>query len=507
MGAAETRGRLRRSPALERRAPALLVAAVLAGLLVAGATRTAEAVDAERLAARHGFPATDVGFVLFDPEDGRVLDEHEPERSFIPASTTKVATALAALEILGADFRFATTLHATGAVQDGTLAGDLYLRGDGDPTLTSDDLRRLVAELRASGIVRVAGAFFWDDSSFPRAGEIDVLQPEAATYNPAVDALAVNYNRLVLRWKRDAQVGRLSATIVSPADGGAVPVRRLGTGMLDGGLDPRIELVFAPGDRPRWLLSPRLPAAGSVELPVKAQPRGLAAELLATLAERDGVRLPAPRPGPIAPGAREIARHESAPLVEVATGLLRYSNNLTAELVGIAAARRLTGEGLALRPSAERLARWWQDRLSRTSFRGFVAANHSGLSSVTRHTPRQLAAIVRHGWVGHAAAPRLPALLPSYAARDDGGGERLAAGTRVRVKSGTLSYADGLVGFLTTRGGRERGFVILLTDEVARARLDAARDVRIRSSPPEATEWTARAKALERELVELWSAE
>jgi D-alanyl-D-alanine carboxypeptidase len=126
---------------------------------------------------------------------------------------------------------------------------------------------------------------------------------------------------------------------------------------------------------------------------------------------------------------------------------------------------------------------------------------------VTRHTPRQLAAIVRHGWVGHAAAPRLPALLPSYAARDDGGGERLAAGTRVRVKSGTLSYADGLVGFLTTRGGRERGFVILLTDEVARARLDAARDVRIRSSPPEATEWTARAKALERELVELWSAE
>ncbi|MEW6271172.1 MAG: D-alanyl-D-alanine carboxypeptidase/D-alanyl-D-alanine-endopeptidase, partial [Thermodesulfobacteriota bacterium] len=487
--------------------------ALLLGLLLglAAAASAAPQIDAGRLAARHGFASDDVGFLLFDPVDGRVLDDHNADDFFIPASTTKVATALAALEILGADFRFATTLRATGRIADGTLAGDLWLRGGGDPTLTSDDLRELVAALRAAGVRRVAGAFFYDESLFPRANEIDLLQPEASTYNPAVDALAVNYNRLVLRWKRQPRTGRLTASFLSPADGGAVPVRSLSAGVLDGGLDPRIELVFAPGARPRWLLSPRLPATGSVEVPVKAEPGGLAAEVLATLAAQAGVELPEPRRGTLPPGTREIARVESEPLVAVVEGLLRFSNNLTAELTGLAAAHRLTGEGLGLRASAERVAGWWRDRLPHTSFDGFVAANHSGLSSVTRHSPRQLAAVLRHGFTAHAAAPPLPELLRAYAPGGEAEvGAQARAGDReasVRAKSGTLLYADGLVGFLTTTRGRELGFVILLTDRAARARLDARRDVRIRASPPEATDWTARAKALERELVARWSAD
>ena len=77
----------------------------------------------------------------------------------------------------------------------------------------------------------------------------------------------------------------------------------------------------------------------------------------------------------------------------------------------------------------------------------------------------------------------------------------------MRAKSGTLLYADGLVGFLTTRRGRELGFVILLTDGDARARLDAGRDTRIAISPPEAADWTGRAKALERDLIARWSAD
>jgi len=460
------------------------------------------------LAARHGFAPADVGFLLFDPADGRVVDEHNAEQPFIPASTTKVATALAALEVLGGDFRFATTLHATGLVAGGVLSGDLYLRGGGDPTLTSDGLRRLVADLRAAGVTRVDGAFFYDESLFPRASEIDVLQPEAATYNPVVDALAVNYNRVVLRWKREAKARKPATTIVSPADGGALPVHGLVTGTLEPGLDPRIEFAFAPGAEPRWLLSPRLPPTGSAELPVKTQPGGLAADLFRTLATRAGIELPAPLRGAVPDDARTVAQLESAPLVEVVTGLLRFSNNLTAELTGLATSRRLTGEGLSLRASAERVARWWQDRLPATSFRDFLAANHSGLSSVTQHTPRQMAAILRHGWTAHATAPRLPDLLRTYTAgADEDAREPRDGAPRVRAKSGTLLYADGLAGYLTTRRGRDLGFVVLLTDRAARSRLDATRDVRVGASPPEATDWTARAKAFERDLIAAWAAD
>jgi D-alanyl-D-alanine carboxypeptidase/D-alanyl-D-alanine-endopeptidase (penicillin-binding protein 4) len=483
-----------------------LLAAVVLCAAVAGSVRADDA-DPASIAARHGFAPDVVGVVLFDAASGEVLLQHGADRPFIPASTTKITTSLAALEILGPEYRFATVLLATGEVADGTLHGDLWLRGGGDPTLSTDGLRELVAGLRGAGIRRVEGGFFFDESLSPRAPEIDLLQPESAQYNPAVSALSVNYNRLELRWQRDLK-GRPTGQLWSPADGGALPVRGIATGTLDASLDPRIEFVFAPDPSPRWLLSPHLASSGSAFLPVRGDPGPVAAELLATLAAKSGVTLPRAQRGNVPTAAREIARHESPPLVEVVTGLLRYSNNLTAELTGLAASRQLAGSGLGLEPSARRLAAWWQDRLPDTSFAGFVAANHSGLSSVTRHTPRQLAAVLRHGASGAASGIRLQDVLPTRELGENGrpAGEGVAGNT-VRAKSGTLLYADGLVGFLTTRRGRELGFVILLTDVDARARLDAGRDTRIALSPPEASEWTGRAKALERDLVARWSAD
>lgn len=493
-------GTERRAASCVRGLVALLCAALVVS--VAGSTFGAEPDD---LLARHGFAADQVGFLLFDAASGRVLAQHRADEPFIPASTTKITTALAALEILGTDFRFATTLLSTGPIEDGTLRGDLYLRGGGDPTLSSDDLRELTGALRGAGVRRIDGRFLFDESLFPRRGEIDLLQPEAASYNPAVSALSVNYNRLELRWKRTDGGRGLGARLLSPADGGALAVKGIATGLLDGDLDPRIEFVFAPAPAPRWLVSPRLAPSGSTILPVKGDPGPLAAELFVTLAAQRGITLPDPERGAAPADARELARHESAPLTIVAEGLLRYSNNLTAELTGLAASHRLAGTGLALEPSARRLAAWWQDRLPDTSFRGFVAANHSGLSSTTRHTPRQLAAILRYGVAADGARVPLAEILPTRERPEGpGGADGEVAPTGVRAKSGTLLYADGLVGFLDARDGRRLGFVILLTDHDARARLDATRDVRITASPPEATAWTARAKALERDLIARW---
>jgi serine-type D-Ala-D-Ala carboxypeptidase/endopeptidase (penicillin-binding protein 4) len=77
---------------------------------------------------------------------------------------------------------------------------------------------------------------------------------------------------------------------------------------------------------------------------------------------------------------------------------------------------------------------------------------------------------------------------------------------RVSAKSGTMNYADGLVGFFTTHSGRQLGFAILLTDFRRRASLDATFDVRIPAAPPDSHGWTKRAKKLERALVSDWLA-
>lgn len=258
--------RLRRGAACRR--GAIASALLVATLAAAASAVRADDTDPAAVAARHGFAQDVVGIVLFDASTGKILAQHGADRPFIPASTTKVTTALAALEILGSEHRFATTLLVTGEVADRTLAGDLYLRGGGDPTLSSDDLRELVAALRRAGIERVDGAFFFDESLYPRASEIDLLQPESAQYNPAVAALSVNYNRLELRWQQDGK-GKRTTQLLSPADGGALPVHGIATGLLDAHLDPRIEFVFAADPAPRWLLAPHLAPSGSALLPVR----------------------------------------------------------------------------------------------------------------------------------------------------------------------------------------------------------------------------------------------
>src|SRR5262249_47078660 len=154
------------------------------------------------------------------------------------------------------------------------------------------DLRALVGALERAGVHRVAGAFHFDESLYPRSAEIDALQPEAATYNPAVSALSVNYNRVELRWKHAPGAPHFTTVLLPPADGGALGVHGVGAGALDGAHDPRIEFVFAPLPGPRWLLSPRLAPSGSVYLPVKGDPGPIAAELFAALAAQAGIHLP-----------------------------------------------------------------------------------------------------------------------------------------------------------------------------------------------------------------------
>jgi D-alanyl-D-alanine carboxypeptidase/D-alanyl-D-alanine-endopeptidase (penicillin-binding protein 4) len=114
-----------------------------------------------------------------------------------------------------------------------------------------------------------------------------------------------------------------------------------------------------------------------------------------------------------------------------------------------------------------------------------------------------MADILRYGWtllVGRSTFPQL--LPPPHWEREDNHNN-----SPVKAKSGTMDYADGLVGFLTTTRGQQLGFVILLTDFPRRAALDATFDVRLTDPSPESHAWTERAKALEHALVTSWIAQ
>ncbi|NDV46852.1 D-alanyl-D-alanine carboxypeptidase/D-alanyl-D-alanine-endopeptidase [Paludibacter sp. 221] len=118
-----------------------------------------------------------VGFQIKCLDDDKVVAEHAPTHSFMPASTMKLVTTATALELLGADFKFETRLQIEGEIEEsGILNGNLYIYGGGDPTLGSefmgnrDFLKQWVRAIQQAGIKSINGSIVADPGLFDDEG-------------------------------------------------------------------------------------------------------------------------------------------------------------------------------------------------------------------------------------------------------------------------------------------------------------------------------------------------
>jgi D-alanyl-D-alanine carboxypeptidase/D-alanyl-D-alanine-endopeptidase (penicillin-binding protein 4) len=233
-------------------------------------------------------------------------------------------------------------------------------------------------------------------------------------------------------------------------------------------------------------------------LPVR-NPARVAAQMLRLLAAKEGVTLPDPTPGAVGADAREIARHESPDLAEIVRRVLRSSNNLAAELIGLAASRAVTGRPLSLEASSATLANYWRLRIPGLDWDSFFLENQSGLSSKTRATPRQLVAVLEAAAdpVGGADLYRL---LKAASWKASNG-----KAVRIRAKTGTIAYGRGLAGYIDAANGRRLAFAIFFNDFGRRAALDGAFDSRVDARDPKWRGWRQRALNLEQRLINGWA--
>jgi D-alanyl-D-alanine carboxypeptidase/D-alanyl-D-alanine-endopeptidase (penicillin-binding protein 4) len=109
-------------------------------------------------------------------DTGRVLYERNARKLMMPASNMKIVTLATAAATLGWNYRFTTTLETAGTIENGTLTGDLIVRGSGDPTINTRDERATklfddwAAALRGLGITRIDGNIVGDDNAFDDEG-------------------------------------------------------------------------------------------------------------------------------------------------------------------------------------------------------------------------------------------------------------------------------------------------------------------------------------------------
>ncbi len=432
-----------------------------------------------------GLEAAQASWIRLDLESGRVLESHLADRPRIPASTAKLATALAALEILGPDRRLATRLLATGPVMEGELRGALVLQGGGDPLLDVADLFDLALALRQRGIRRVRGAYLVDDHLFPHFPEIDPGEPASAAYNAGIGPLTVEFGRVrLLAGPFPASIPPLFEAELAWSDRPVAP--------------PEVARLRRKGERRIW----EIPRGGRARaLPVR-DPGLQAAELFRLLAGEVGIRLPPPRRSGSPQAGQLLAEHRSEPLSEIVRAMLLYSNNQVAETLGLLATRSLSGTTpSSLAASAMLLRRFLEQRLSETDWRGARLANHSGLGTGTRLTARQLAAMLRYGARRH----RLPAMLPAsgWAGTLRRRLSEAPAALRVWAKTGTMDFASAVAGYLLPEEGGMEVFAILVEDGRARRAYDAQRR-KSAALLARADAWNRRARAFEDRRIRRW---
>lgn len=442
----------------------------------------------DQLLARSGVTG-ETALIALDAETGAVIEEHRADLRLPPASTAKAVTAMYALSALGRDHRFVTRVEMHGTLSGGTLTGDLVLRGGGDPTLQTDGLARLADALIERGLRRVEGRFLVDDGALPEIRQIDPDQPAQAGYNPALAGLNLNFNRVNFAW--EVQNGRAALSMDARSDREIPRVSVIDIQAVARDLPVYTHDLRADGEH--WTVAAgALGQSGSRWLPVR-RPGAYAGDVLRALMQARGCRLPAPRQASAPQGAL-LAEHRSEALPEVLRGMLRYSTNLTAECVGLAASQAGGGAVRALAASAERMNAWAAEH---HGARDLAFRDHSGLGDGSRVSARAMATFM----LSARREGVLPDLLRDHPMRDPQGRELRQHPVTVQAKTGTLNFVSALTGYARRQGGRAVVFSIVSADMGRRRAI--ADDASER--PAGTRTYAARARGLQQDLIERWA--
>jgi D-alanyl-D-alanine carboxypeptidase/D-alanyl-D-alanine-endopeptidase (penicillin-binding protein 4) len=442
--------------------------ACLSGVLMAclGGWTAAQTLPpaVEAALAGAGLPNQSVAMLVIDAE-GRspARLSHRAGVQLNPASVMKVVTTYAALDLLGPAYTWRTPVYVEGAVRDGTLYGNLYIQGQGDPKLVSERLWLLLRRVQGLGVQKIAGDIVLDNSAFqspagdPAQFDGEPLRP----YNALPDALLVNFKSISLTFVPDA--GAASAQVhMEPSLAGVQLQTRVPLAEGDCG-DWRASLKadFADPDHIRFAGGYPLRCAEKEWAVAYVDPRSYATRAVAGLWQAMGGQLGGQvREGRL-PGLSEpVFEISSPPLAEVIRDINKYSNNVMAQQVFLTLslpARRNGNSNGAVPPvpaspqaSREVLRRWWTERFGADDLP--VVDNGSGLSRQTLVSAQGLARLLQAAY----RSPLMPDLMASLPLSGVDGtlrNRRVLPGG-AHLKTGSLRDVTALAGYVHGASGR-----------------------------------------------------
>ena len=385
-----------------------------------------------------------------------------------PASTMKLLTVYAGLDMLGPAYTWKTEAYLDGRLEQGVLQGDLILKGYGDPKLTVEQFWLWLHELRSRGLREIRGNLVLDRSTFeasphdPATFDSDPMRP----YNMGPDALLLNFNAMRLRFIPD---GEQIKVISEPELAGIT-------------LDNRITVAAVQGDCNNWddtiatklkgnvlLLKGAFPAqCGEREqyITLLSPPDYLYALFRALWQEMGGTLSGALVEGSVPGGATLYATHTSAPLGEIIRDINKFSNNVMARQLFLSLGAN-TGPASTSR-SEQAIRNWLEQR--KMHFPELVLENGAGLSRRERISPNSMAMLLQNAQRSPLSA-EFEASLPIIGV-DGTLKKRLngsAAASHAHLKTGSLEGVKAIAGYVQSHSGKQWIMVFLINHPNAAA--------------------------------------
>jgi D-alanyl-D-alanine carboxypeptidase/D-alanyl-D-alanine-endopeptidase (penicillin-binding protein 4) len=423
------------------------------------------------------FGSAKVGFQVVDLQTGEEVYAHGPDASLNPASTMKVVTSATALKVLGPSYRFTTDVYTDGTIDAaGTLQGNLYIEGHGDPSLVIEKLWKLVADLSNEGIERIEGDVVFDDDFHTGGAQLPGWnKPEDISRGPSyfatLSALSLNFNTAAIVVGPGAEVGKKARVrLETPAGSAVTVVNEVKTGAATARRSVQMDRDVAADGTTTFTLRGTVPLLSDHTKYYRtvADPTGQFAGAFQELLEERGIGVGGRfRRGDTPDDADRVLQVRSSSLATILMDMNKLSNNFIAEQVLRTIGAEVEGEG-STEKGLEVVARYLAELGLDPAELNLV--NGSGLSRSATLQPSVLTAVLvdmaRDPQVGQEFASSLA--IAGYDGtlwsrlRDEPG--------RLRGKTGTIDGVHCLAGYVEDGRGGRYAFAFMVNDHGGRVR-------------------------------------
>lgn len=408
-----------------------------------------------------------VGIDVVDIESGKRLYARNDAGLFNPASNVKLFTTAAALAILGPEYRWKTIVYADAAPSGGEVKGRLYLKGHGDPTLVVEDLWRVVADLYAGGLRKVAGDLVVDDTFFDsqRVGPGFEQKSEDLPFRAPNGALSLNYNAVGVHVFPGGDDGAPARVVIDPQTPYFTVVNEAHT-VASGRTAITVESREA-AEHTELRVSGRIRVGdpGQVQLRRVAHPDLYTAYAFRELLSRHGIKIAGNIVRDATPStAHALSAHYSQPLGVAVRDVNKRSNNFMAEQILKTLGAETGGRPGTWQKGIDAVA-GFLERLG-IARKDYKMTNGSGLYNSNLFSPAQLTTLLRVAYKDFRFAADFIGSL-AMAGADGTVSHRMEGGLAeryVRAKTGTLAGVSCLAGYAGAPGHAPLAFAIFMND-------------------------------------------